>query len=363
MTTLAELFDPAALDHAIQERLVVARKHPSAPLTILNYTERCQYERGLWSPVTLACRGLIHDDAGRIVARPFRKFFNYGQAEGGEFDPTARVRVTDKMDGSLGILYRSDEGMSLATRGAFVSEQAYRGTMMWRAKWGRFVAPEGWTFLFEIIYPGNRIVLDYGATEELVLLGAVDIATGRSVGPNHPACDWYGPARAAEFPYLTLADALTASPRENAEGLVVHFIDTDERLKIKQADYVALHKIVTGLNERTVWEHVAAGKPVGELLAALPDEFHGWVSEVAARLLATVENDAAEVERAYSMILGTLPADASRKDFALKAKEHDRRGELFLRHDGRDYSRALWDRCRPEPRLGPRGLTPTAEAA
>src|SRR5690348_3527676 len=87
-TRVADLFDLSALDEALRERLVVARRHPSEPLTILNYTERCQYERGLWGPVTLACRGLIHDDNGRIVARPFRKFFNYGQSEGGDFDPT-----------------------------------------------------------------------------------------------------------------------------------------------------------------------------------------------------------------------------------------------------------------------------------
>lgn len=360
MTRLNDLFDAAELEHCLAERLVVARQHPTAALTILNYTERCQYERGLWNPVTLACRGLIHDAAGRIVARPFRKFFNYGQAEGGEFDLSARVVVTDKLDGSLGILYPSGDGMALATRGAFESEQAAYATRLWRAKWGRFVPPEGWTFLFEIIYPGNRIVLDYGAMEELVLLGAVEIATGRSVGPFDPICDWYGPARAEQFPYATLADALNAPPRSNAEGLVVHFVDSDERLKIKQEDYVALHRIVTGLNERVVWEHVSAGKPVADLLAPLPDEFHGWAGEVAARLLATVESNAAEVESAYSTILASLPPAPTRKDFALLAKDHPRRGQLFNRHDGKEYRRSLWDECYPASKVGPRPATDDA---
>jgi RNA ligase len=120
---------------------------------------------------------------------------------------------------------------------------------------------------------------------------------------------------------------------------------------------------VTGLNERTVWEHCAAGKSVGELCEALPDEFHGWVCEVAARLVATVERNAAEVETAYSAILGTLPPDFSRKDFALIAKEHPRRGQLFARLNGKDYRPSLWDEARPEPRIGPRGNVPTEEAA
>jgi len=362
-TRVADLFDLSALDEALRERLVVARRHPSEALTILNYTERCQYERGLWNPVTLACRGLIHDDNGRIVARPFRKFFNYGQSEGGDFDPTARVVVTDKLDGSLGILYPTGDGHAIATRGSFESEQAQYATAMWRARWGRFEVMPGWTPLFEIIYPSNRIVIDYGEREELVLLGAVEIATGRSIAPHDPLLDWYGGPRAAVFPHATLADALAAAPRQNAECVVVHFVDSDERVKIKQEDYVALHRIVTGLNERTVWEHVSAGKPLGELLTALPDEFHGWVGEVAARLLATVEDSAAEVERAYSTILADLPPEPTRKDFALRAKEHPRRGQLFARHDGKDYRPALWEEVYPSPRVGPRGALPTEDAA
>ena len=37
------------------------------------------------------------------------------------------------------------------------------------------------------------------------------------------------------FPYASLAEALAAPPRENAEGLVVYFPGTGHRLKLKQA--------------------------------------------------------------------------------------------------------------------------------
>jgi RNA ligase len=108
--------------------------------------------------------------------------------------------------------------------------------------------------LFEIVYPENRIVLDYGGRDDLMLLGAVEIATGRSVGPNDShACGGRGRA-----PSVRIRDGCRCARRPaapNAEGLVLHLIDTDERVKIKQEDYVALHRIVTGLNERTVWEH------------------------------------------------------------------------------------------------------------
>lgn len=360
---LTDLFDADALSHALSERLVVARKHESAPLTILNYTERCQYERGLWSTVTLSCRGLIHDDAGRIVARPFRKFFNYGQPDAPTLDLDSPAIVTDKLDGSLGILYPLGNGYAIATRGAFASEQAQHATALLRSRYASYVPPEGWTPLFEIVYPENRIVLDYGGRDELVLLGAVEIATGRSVGPNDDTLAAWLWQRADVFPYRTLADALAAPLRTNAEGLVVHLVWSDERVKIKQADYVALHRIVTGLNERIVWEHVSEGKPVADLLAPLPDEFHEWAGGVAARLLATVESAAAEVEHAYSTILTSLPPSPTRKDFALIAKEHPRRGQLFLRHDGKDYRRSLWAEAYPAGLQGPRGLAPTEATA
>ena len=353
MTPLSDLFDVAELRRALDERLVVARKHPTAPLTILNYTERCQYERGLWNSVTLQCRGLIHDELGNVVARPFRKFFNYGQGEAGTIDLAARCIATDKLDGSLGILYPLGSNYAIATRGSFDSEQARHATYAWRDRYACDV-PDGWTLLFEIVYPDNRIVIDYGERDELVLLGAVEIATGRSLPPTAPLLEaWAGP-RATVFPYVSVADALAATPRPNAEGLVLHLLDSDERVKIKQEDYVALHRIVTGLNERVVWEHVSAGKPVADLLAPLPDEFHEWAGEVAARLLATVESNAAEVERAYSAILASLPPNYTRKDYAMMAKDHARRVQLFARHDGKDYRPSLWQECYPAGNVCPR---------
>lgn len=356
---LSDLFDHALLTHCLNERLVVARRHPSKPLTILNYTERCQYERGNWNEVTRQCRGLIYNEhTGEVVARPFRKFFNYGQAEAGEFDLTAPVTVTDKLDGSLGILY----GDEIATRGAFESEQAQHATALFRSRYASFVVPEGWTLLFEIVYPSNRIVCDYGEQDDLILLGAVEIDTGRSVGPRDSALGWPGPI-ATIFPYASLADALAAEPRQNAEGLVVHFRDTDERVKLKQEDYVRLHRIVTGLNERTVWEHLCEQKPLDELLEPLPDEFHSWVRSVADRLTEQVFEQCDEVERTYTAVVGGLPEGFSQKDYALAVKDHPLSWALFSRKAGKAYAPRLWLQAKPEARRGPTGIEYSEDTA
>jgi RNA ligase len=344
-----ELCDPALLADMVGGGYIRIQNHPSLPLLIHNYTEKAQYEN-VWNAATLACRGLVVSRDGRVLARPFAKFFNHGQPGAPELDLDGPVAVTDKADGSLGVLFPTPDGWAVATRGSFDSEQARHATKVWRSRYaGSFQPPEGLTLLFEIIYPGNRIVLNYGDLDDLVLLGAVDIATGRSHGPG-AVTGWPGP-KVESFAYATLAEALAAPPRDNREGLVVHFTVPDSRLKIKYSEYVRLHRIVTGLNARVVWEAMGNGQ-LDELLEPLPDEFHAWASDVAAGLTAQADALAVAVEHEYAQIVAGLPADFTRKDFALAVAKSARRGCLFLRLDGKDYGALLWQQVRP-PVSGP----------
>ena len=121
-----------------------------------------------------------------MLARPFAKFFNHGQPGAPELDLDAPVVVTDKADGSLGIIYPTPDGLA-RSRPAARSPRSRRGTRR-RCCADRYAARSrrrrGSPYSFEIIYPANRIVLDYGGLDDLMLLGAVDIATGRSHGPD-----------------------------------------------------------------------------------------------------------------------------------------------------------------------------------
>ncbi|MEV4281236.1 RNA ligase [Actinoplanes xinjiangensis] len=344
MTLLHDVLDPAELADAIGNGLVRSQRHPSRPFLIYNYTEACQYSAA-WTPVTLACRGLVVDAAGRIVARPFPKFFNHDQSQAPVLDPGARVTVTDKADGSLGVIYHDGSGPAVATRGSFASDQARHATELLRTRYPSFVPPPGLTVLVEIIYPDNRIVIDYRGLDDLVLLGAVEIATGRTHGPE-AVPEWPGPV-VETFAYTSFAEALAAPPRDGREGLVVHFTEADQRVKIKYADYVRLHRLVTGLTPRSVWEILATGGDLAALTEPLPDEFHVWVCGVAAGLTAEVDARAAAVEAAYETIITSLPEGWSRKDYAAQASRSEHRAELFLRLDGRDYRPGLWQRVRP----------------
>lgn len=344
MITLADLLDLKLLNSMLEQGFVRAQQHPDLPLTILNYSEKAAYD-SVWNDVTLQCRGLIYAESGQVLARPFRKFFNLGQIGAPELDLEEPAIVSDKLDGSLGILYPTGrthrDAYAVATRGSFTSDQALHATEVWKERYARKLMPRhDWTYLVEIVYPENRIVVDYAGRDDLILLGVLETATGRPVAMTY----WPGPC-AETLAYASLAEALAAPERPNCEGLVVYFPATDERLKIKQDDYVALHRILTGTNARNVWE-VAAVKAcalyirepqhwgsflgidaaraeeclaLGDTwLAEVPDEFHEWVRETTAEARETAEALRNEALELY--------------DQAIKLKDRRERYELVKEH-------------------------------
>ncbi len=347
---LNDLVVPADLARALDEKMVGIRE-ASDGQRIYNYTDAALYTPGAWdNPAVRQCRGLITDPEGRIVARPWAKFFNHGQAEAGKLDLDAPVEVTDKLDGSLGIIHLDQAGQPrVATRGSFESDQAIHATAWLRAHPDRLQHLDAWTPLVEIIYPGNRIVCDYGDRDELVLLGAVNIDDGSMVGPAVAALlvGWEG-ALTQTFPYPTLRHALAAAPRPGAEGLCVRYRDEPRIVKIKQDDYIRLHKIVTGLSERSVWEHMAAGGSLAALLAELPDELHQWTHGVWSELSTAVSAGIAGAVDAHNELLGQLPTGWTRKDYAQLATGRGHLAPLlFQLLDGRDPQAAILRRLKP----------------
>lgn len=337
MTHPLSLFDLVAESDfraAVEAKLITIRED-GAGLRILNYSDAAMYTPGAWdSPAVRQCRGLIVDDGWHIIARPWAKFFNHGQVEAGELDLSAPVEVTDKMDGSLGIIHLAlDSSPRVASRGSFESDQAIHATAALATMPG-LVGLRDVTPLVEIVYPANRIVVDYGDRDELVLLGGVDIATGQYLGPTMTArlVEWTG-ARTEVFEYETLRDALAAAPRPGMEGLCVRRLDQNHIVKIKQEEYVRLHKIVTGLSERSIWEHMSDEKTLSELLGTLPDELHDWTLEVWERLA----DDLDQIHRKALRVHKEIRSAPGRKEYAEAAQKHPEvRPYLFQILDGKN---------------------------
>jgi|SRR5581483_3326705 len=347
-----DLIDPFELEEMIEAGYVSAQQHPLLPLTILNYTHRCQYDRA-WNATTMKCRGIIYGTQdGVIYARPWAKFFNYGEPtpEGLVLDPDALVEVTDKLDGSLGIGYFDPTwgGLSIATRGSFTSDQALHASKLYQRRYAHWMPEEGWTPLFEIIYPENRIVVDYGGEDDLHMIGQVKIETGELRGPS---LEWPGPMAALQQA-LTFRDAVALPERPGKEGVVVRLLETDALVKIKQADYVELHRIVTHLNERTVWEAIVADR-FEELIETLPDEFMVWAENVRRNLQAEADYIEARIREKYASATSWMQdrhgSDWSRKQFAeLVTRQPEWAPYMFLLLDGKNVHEKIWASIRPE---------------
>lgn len=279
MTTyIQDIVDVDNLTRHIAHGNITERFHPEFPeVVIYNYAPNVQYDN-LWDAETKAARGLIVNlDTNEVLARPFNKFFNLGQGDQ-VFDLDVPLHyIGDKFDGSLGIGFVLPNGEpAIATRGSFTSEQANKANADLLSFECMFIAATvrgGNTPLFEIIYPENRIVLDYGDLSTMVLLGTVQNSTGDFYGSNEASAS-------VELDGLTLREVLELEPRENAEGYVLWF-DRQTPVKLKQEDYVELHRVVTNLNRKTIWEW-ARGNPLEypEKRAQLPDELYTWADEV-----------------------------------------------------------------------------------
>lgn len=292
-------------------------------LVSYNYTKQCQHDRH-WNELTLNARGTIYNSqTGQIVARAFPKFFN-------EFEPEAAninwnqeiVSVATKADGSLGIFYVDQDGQpSIATRGSFYSEQAVKATEMIRTKY-RHTLFGNVTPLFEIIYPENRIVLDYGTEEKLVLLSVLNL-NGDTM--DHAFCEEYAEACGFElakqhpdkygWTHQQFVDYVNSLPWTE-EGLVIRFADNTS-VKVKSPEYMRVAKARANLNYLWVWE--CGRNNWRQEVLKLPDEL--WPE--ANKLGEDIENWGVNIVTNCFLLRGQLDliGETDRKLYAEKVKK------------------------------------------
>ena len=258
---------------------LTCRTSKSGKLKIYNYSKECQH-KGEWNETTLNCRGLILDENDNIIARPLPKFFNDFELEkmGINF-PKEEFDVYEKMDGSLGILYKEDGIYKIATRGSFDSEQAIEGTKILHEKYSNIKFKDGITYLFEILYPENRIVVDYGNTRDLVLLAMIDTKTGNDI----PLED-IGIPVVKKYDGIKDFNKLKELDISNKEGFVIKF-KSGFRMKIKFENYFRLHKIVSNLNDKYILEILKENQDFDKILLNIPEEYHDWAIETKKELL------------------------------------------------------------------------------
>lgn len=255
---------------------------------------------------------------------------------------------------SLGILYKMPNGeLRIATRGSFSSDQAIEGTMMFNQMFDKpeLIFNDDCTYLFEIIYPENRIVVDYKEKHELVLLAVkhkysdkektyeelLDFASKFNI----PLTQYYGRVSYNRHAFLKIEGDIP----EGNEGFVLKF-DNGLRVKIKSEEYKRLHRILTQTSNKSVWELLRNHQDINELLDRVPDEFYQWTRNTVYNFNENYKS----IEHSCQIIVNKCKFK-DRKDVAeyfCNKENKIYRGILFLMYDNKDYEDVIWKMLRPE---------------
>ena len=335
----------AELQQRIDDGFISKNKHPEFPIYIYNYTKHTQFE-WYWDKYTIQCRGLILHEDGYLISKGFDKFFTYQQLI--DMDMLDQIPmdepfvVSDKLDGSLGVSYFWEGQMYVATRGSFVSEMAIEANDILRDNVERSifnnvgaVFQEKYTYMFEIIYPDNKIVVDYDGDRKLVLLAVYNNETRKEEDIYDDSFDFtrFFIELAERFDVDDWRD-LADDDKENKEGYVVHFLHSDYRVKMKLEWYTKLAYMYQNFSKLGVWKILRDAKDMGDRTVTtylndvvkdldIHDEFYpileGFVAELHSEYYA-IEDKAhhdhalhiAYMEKQYGM-------GYSKKDFAMEA--------------------------------------------
>lgn len=330
------------LEKYVAEGWLVSQTHPTMQLTIYNYSQATQY-KAQWDEVTLQCRGLVVDDIGTIVARPFKKFFNI---EENKHNATDEFEIYEKMDGSLGIMFYYKGEWIFASRGSFTSEQALKFKEIFMRKYKTSHLKVNNTYMFEIIYIENRIVVNYAEMEDVIMLGEIHTESGEDLGMNYWQNSIFNVVKKYDFKDYTEIQKLNW---ENHEGFIVKF-SNGERCKIKFADYVKLHRVLTNCSSYDVWENLMTfGKLPEEMLKDVPDEFYDWVNRLELRLRKEYDRVLNLHMTQFSSILYD---GLERKEFALKVQELEgyNQGIMFAMYNGKEdkVKQLIWKMIKPK---------------
>jgi len=266
--------DLKQLKEHVSAGLISERKHPTEELYIYNYTKGCTIEKK-WDDTTMAARGLILDKAGHIIARPFKKFFNYSELPTDFKLPNLPYKIFKKLDGSLGISYWVGDKLYIATRGSFESEQSAKANEILQKDYYKKIynLSHNKTYLFEIISRPSKIVVNY-EFEDLILIGIVDYRTGKESSLNSQNV-----FKVVETVTLSKNfEELQALNIPNEEGYVIRY-DNGFRFKLKFEDYIRLHAIITNCSNKAIWESLRAFIDIDKYLKDIPDELYNWVTK------------------------------------------------------------------------------------
>lgn len=337
------------INKEIENGNIACRSHSIYDLNIYKYTQQCTFG-GHWNDITSICRGLILNSNMEVVANCIPKFFNYEEySRYTDIDITQPFTVTDKSDGSMIQVFMYNGNMIVSSSGAFENEYTLKAEQLLNTKYQHLLpiiqCTDRLNFIFELIAPLTKVVVSYGDQEELRLITVRD-PDGYEDEDYIQQCKDLGFDYVNVLDFKDLDDVISKKKGvfENAEGFVVKFLD-GSRIKFKYDEYFVLHKIMSSVSKRFVWDALSAG--IELQLENIPDEsfeeIKVWENELLSEY-ANVENHCKGIFKKIKDM--DLP---SRKDIAMIIQKEylEYSNILFYMLDNRDTASLIWKKIKP----------------
>ncbi len=294
---------------------------------------------------SLECRGIVFDKNGKLIGRPLHKFFNYGQVYK-TVDQSQVKAIYPKLDGSMiHTVAFDDETFMLKSKKSFSSDVAISATkFLDRPENSKFkaelvkLATQGLTVIMEYTAPDNQIVVKYN-DEKLTVLHIRDNLTGEYITDMVVSQGYFEIRKNLVKPLDITVDQAIANldTMTNEEGYIIQ-LDNDDMVKIKCPWYLKLHRTVTFIRERDIAE-AFLDESLDDVKEALFNINANMdrVLEIEQELSDDILKIVSEVDMLY-----TDNSQLSRKDYAIKFKEHAYFPLLMQKYVNGEYDVLKW---------------------
>lgn len=315
----------------IEDGYLKYQESPCKKLFLLDYTDKTTYEK-MWNEHTLNNRGTVYEiSTGKVVSRSYRKFFNFSELKSEDQNRLLKsksFKVLEKLDGSMIQAFYYGDKWNFATRGSFVSDQAKKAEKIAIDKYSQQLESmnKDYTYLFEVIYPENRVVVNYGDKVDIVLTGIFQTESGDEV--NIDTENSFKKCKTFSFENIQQVINKLESLPFNEEGYVVLF-DNGERVKFKGKEYLEMHRIVTKLSPLVIWENMTNGKVDRKFIENIPEEFIKQYEPIIEHL-----------EKQYELILDE--AEFTTKILSNLCNNQAKEIGLYLAKNDVEYSRLVF---------------------
>lgn len=287
------MIDKEKLLEEIANGNVSRKKHPDFDIYIHKYTPHCVFEKN-WNEITLACRGLVLDGDFNIIANCIPKFFNYEEiADKNIIDKNSGFQVFEKLDGSLIQVFMYDDKLIITSSNDFQNEYTELTRKLLIEKYPKAIhkilETNHVNFIFELIDPLTKVVVDYGNKSELYFIAARNTDGTENPYNNYMLIDT-GVSHPKWFWQVESIDELLeikSGKYINFEGFVVKF-DNGLRVKFKFDEYFRLHKLIHIVSKKYVLECMLNDTDVPT--HNIPDELFDEIMQYKKELLDEHDN-------------------------------------------------------------------------